>query len=849
MAYNEQTEISTISMINNITSEIQQNTHPIVLAIDVSGSVSLNNTYHTTIKLLNEKIKHIKQQSYILLWNHKFVIASDNDLMYVYEKQWGTGGTSTSAISNGLEKLNIKKPINLIIVTDGDVDLNDIEIADNKVKNLEKHHGLSITHMYGIIIGNNNNSSVLSPFFRACSFTIYNVNKSITGIVSSIIMTMNMIEKDEIFRCLDTISTIDELKSMYDNIIKLFTSMTMGLANPSLDSSILLVRNKILYIAKRIKTTAGIMNIPAVDVFTNSLTTSHTSTVEQMKEVFDAYYATFAGDELQSLINNLLALLDGKFSNIFDPTQIRKSMMTRTSVAIPVVKPSDLPPQVVDSTSSLATCPITLEYVDGKNMVILIKNSYCNIWNKLDKNTQDAIKTNPFVVLSSHVGELIKSALDHGISVEACNTMMDHNMVRSPITREECSGFLVLGNDIQSIKTANTALAKLVSNGTEIHGNINLWFYAIYILVDKIEWLQEMKPMILTQMKSRLMQPSSTTLSFSGLPTYVQFRGSLAAACFFNLHQPIFVKDVSKSSFRLNWSSSMHMMNLLEMANYQGIHLSNIKKYIVLLKTLAYLVNDVKKLHYPTFRIKYNTLTHKSITFGDVDYTPEFLINAKASNYVLYYVLFDGLLNHVPPVMKSFTDDVSPSFVFKLSQLIKNESVSIWDVAPSFELCDSFYSPIQLENVCNWTLNNDYTPALCQKTMRPYSVIDNGKHWTTSYCEKFNPDEKYMQHSKIFTPDGNTLRPVFAGYQYYINFVTKYGFYPKLADYATYVFNSLMNSQYAYHTIPKMSWLVDIITQYSKIVKSIHPNQFINITKISRERKIRRMMEIGDRRI
>ena len=229
-----------------------------------------------------------------------------------------------------------------------------------------------------------------------------------------------------------------------------------------------------------------------------------------------------------------------------------------------------------------------------------------------------------------------------------------------------------------------------------------------------------------------------------------------------------------------------------------------------------------------------------------------FLAKANESNYILHWVLFDGLQDTVPTLMDEFSKmdmpgwpAITASLVYNLSQLVTNESITMWDIAPPITAIPTLFDVIEPVQVINWPLavSADYSPELCPATMRPYSQTASGVHWTQAYCDTFNPDEKHMPNTAIFTPDGGSRRPVFTGYQHYLDFVNKYGFYPTLADYASYVFNTLKNGQHSYQTLPKLSWLVNIIRKYSQLTGGIPPAKFSALANASRNRADRRQIE------
>lgn len=148
-----------------------------ILAIDYSGSIRNKGNYHDYIK--NKILPYYFNQNRgdaIYLWETGFKKINYVELMNIIKNRGGKGGTNSSKIAEILNIESINNYKHLIIVTDGEVNQNEITKSDNIMKNI-KNIKLEFVSTFIIQTGGRCNLSVGAPYCRDIpNQTIYVLN-------------------------------------------------------------------------------------------------------------------------------------------------------------------------------------------------------------------------------------------------------------------------------------------------------------------------------------------------------------------------------------------------------------------------------------------------------------------------------------------------------------------------------------------------------------------------------------------------------------------------------------------------------------------------------------------------
>jgi hypothetical protein len=750
----------------------------------------------------------------------------------------GFGGTLTSCIAKYLESAKISDPVDIVVITDGQVDHGDIKKCDEILEKI----GIQFTSMTAFIVYSSQsvNVSVLAPFIRGNWHSrIYHVRNNEQ---MNCVFDVDQEKRFAVFEKLEHAATVEEIEQVFEHLLEIVTAMTMGKVRG--DSTL---RDKILRMTDRIKKNAShklSKNEEILRVFKN-LEDQKISTTDELKSVSEFYFANFCGGNFQEKINQLLLMCDGQLSNIFDPLEIRRQMLDRVSHKTEQTEEEEMKSIPIEEISPVH-CPITLED-DVKNVCVLIVEDEDNpkgVFGSIDKKGQDSIIRNTF--LGKFQSELVKKCIGNYVSLEA---FLEMDKYEDPFTRRKIIGYLVLGADHTSVKVSNHGIAKLLTGSNSLIGNPDIWFYNIYSMVknEQIKWLSPVKHMFEKQMIYRL-KNSKATISLSGLANYVQLKSNLANAIYFTLCQPLFVQNLENNSFPNFTSTVDEMLELLDLINYK-LPDKRLELYFQAMRLLTKLNFECKKIGYDQFRIKFDCIkfNHQHVPLESL--TPAYREFLEKNKQLHSYILLDGMQKKKPEFIYEFGENFD--LLYKLSRKITSENLSTFSIPLSMDDVEELFSPLDHSNVMeNWPLLKDGSeiiyPSICPKTMRPWSFVnDNQKYWKDAYIEHYN-QAKLFKDEEIFdnSEERRPSKHVLSINKYYSDFVESFGFYPNSFDLMTYAFNRLMNGQYEIRSLASLDF-EKVIAQYSAVIVAMNtsPEDFVKRIKNSRDRKERIKIE------
>lgn len=775
-----------------------------VFCVDISGSTEGFRSYH---KLSGEIFSQIKKDLHTVIgWDSAPKILSDSSYIDIQSRQKGFGGTYTSAIAAGLAQIPSTK-IDLIILTDGEVDTADIATCDRMLVDVSKRHTISsVTAFISSTVSVN--CSVLAPFLRGewNSRVFHHAGNTITPV-----HVMDLKERAELMNLVKTATTEAEINAVYDKLVTLLTAMTMGKrdGNPQMRSLILEMFARIKANIKANLSKASILATVEAEFFdTNDIT------AQSALKLYDWYQASFNGTEFQSKIDFLLNMCDGKLSHLFDPQQIRSAALQRATTNTAAQDDVQLA-QIVPSTKvTPIECPIMLD--SSANQCVMLKGT--PLFTDIPKSMQDAIMSNTFFATS--LSEFIKVRLDHGLSLEAYLQLP--NQSESPMTRDQICGVLVLGADPVSIAASNHAIGQMLMGKGGIIGNPDVWFYVIYhtIKSGNAPWLEAYLPMFENQLRYR-MEHSTCNISMSGLATHMQLKTKLAIALRFVLSQAEIGIPKDRSSFPTFSGSTHHIIRLLDL--YGCALSSKLVKYCTMVQTLSRLVSEVKQLHLPAFEEKYRALIGNFFHIKPENLTQIILNDATKNGWFTEFVPIDGTQTVLPPFAIDMSRDTL-NMTYNLARLIVDagtESTTAFTLLESvaYDDAEKFYlKPTPLAD--DWPLYlHPYSHVkddvkIHPRTLRP--VTFNGNiHWKSQFENHYNGDKHFTGIVFDSTPEQRPGGNVFCGTRMYGDFIETFGFHPTLSDFILYCYKTVKNSQYHHSTIPFVEFCESVIESYN----------------------------------
>lgn len=809
-----------ISKLFSFDKTMTSSNKKVIFCLDISGSTGGIRPYHDLSRQIYDSIKDL---SHIIIgWNSGYRILSDSEYMNIATSMRGFGGTMTSAIAYYLETL-VSQEIDLIILTDGQVEQSDIYRCDQVMQNVVSRN--KITSVSAFISSRSSvNCSVLAPFLRGDWTTNVNHHNQIVTIPTQVHF-IDATERNELIALVKTATSEDQINAIYDRLVSLLTAMTMGKrdGDPTMRSMILEMFKRIKDNVKKTLSQNSILS----QIETEFFDTKNIS-VDSARNLMNWYNTAFNGDEFQTKINFLLQMCDGKLSHLFDPSQVRAASLQRATVTTTAQSDTQLAQIVPSDTVTPIQCPIMLD--DSANMIVMLSGT--PLFNEIDKGMQDAIMSNTFFATS--LADQIKNRLDHAISLEAYLNLP--NQSQSPMTRNEICGCLVLGADDVSVKATNYALGKMILGKTGIIGNPDIWFYVIYHIIKSgnAPWLESTLPMFENQLRYRMMH-SNCTISMSGLPTHVQLKTKFGVSLRFVLSQVELDMKKEQSSFPIFSGSAQHIITLLKML---GCDIpQKLVKYCTVVHHLGRLVAEVKQTHLDPFKVKYRALIGNFHRIKMENLTQCVLDDALRNGWFYEYIPLDGTQTCLPDFASDMTTDMR-NLTYNLVQLITTESITTFTIMTYIKYDDVdklFVTPQPLEN--DWKLYqhpfkyDDHTVTIHPRTLRPVTY-DSGQHWMTQFNKYFNGD-KILSYGQVFN-----------GCHMYGKFINTFKIHPTLDDFVLYCYTRCKNSQHRHKTIPFVEFCQLVINFYD-FTRTIPIDTFITKYNASRNHDERIKLESG----
>jgi hypothetical protein len=808
--YTVSSTMSANKLDSNITQILGNLENKILYLFDCSGSVRNNAHYHDLLRQIFDSLSIKNHQ--IIGWNHVFYPMSDEQFITINNAMVGNGGTLTSAIAQYILTLPSDK-YDVVIVTDGIVDTQDIMTCDTLMSSISKK-GVNINSVISFICSNSRvNFSVLAPFLRnpGLAYVFHGTDSQSMILVH----TMNNKDRAEILAFVQNATTIDDITTIYDRLMSLLSTMMMGKTSP--DPSL---RSMICETFARIKSNIikSLVNSSESVTFQREFYETKNLTVDSVRRFVNWYKSASCMKDFTIKLNSLLQICDARLSTVFDPTEIRRAALARATIQ--TVAPSADQLVTIETTAdsqNIVECPVMMgsDYAMG----LMIKDG-APLFSRCDKAAQDFLMKNTFSAIgNTPLIELLKERMDHSISLQGyIGIMQAHKRVLSPTTRSPISVIIPLGADPVSVKAANYAIGQFVLGQNGIIGNPNVWFYICYHTIKNggAPWLESILPLMEKQLIYR-MDSARCQLSHSGLSIHIQANVSWGVALRFILSQIEIDMPKNDSSFPIFSSSIQHIITLLEM--YGCVLPESIYKYCTVVRYAGILVNECKRIHLDSFRVKYTSALIRNFYQVGANLSPEIRADAERNVWFYEYIPLDGQQTEIPAFATDLSADIR-ALMYNLASKFTTESTTVFTLMESVDyntIDNLFVHPVTPEN--DWLIYTNHVPfntRIHPETMRPYSFNKNGDKttdWKTSFVKFFNGDAHY--NKTIFSgPYGRPCSDVFCGSKMYASFIEKFRRHPTLDDFIMFCFATCKNSQYAHKTIPCVSFCEAVLSSF-----------------------------------
>ena len=204
------------------------------LGLDISGSTNQNKNYWETVKIIYEKYKITK----IIVWNTSAKIINSQELLEIIIKKSGDNGTSIYSFA--LKLINEKIKDNIILITDGKIDISDVYNTDI----LFESHNYKINNILCFNLHNGiYDYSVFAPFRRNNINYIYEKNT-----YSNTELKLEQYISLEDIKLINNIETIT-IETFHSNFIQIENSIIaqiMGKGNNELKIKLIQLKKRII---------------------------------------------------------------------------------------------------------------------------------------------------------------------------------------------------------------------------------------------------------------------------------------------------------------------------------------------------------------------------------------------------------------------------------------------------------------------------------------------------------------------------------------------------------------------------------------------------------------------------
>ena len=212
-----------------------------LFVVDDSGSVFEQGIYFAKVRQLFLYYYNIERGDKFYIWNNDYFEKTYDEIFEFLEEMDGVQGTLSSLIA---KIANVERENNfehLIIITDGDVKEDEVDLSDKLVKEYKINFSFVSTYIIDTT-GEKLNESVGCPYSRNCPGSTFIVLKD-----GSQKEKASLLKEDlEIFEQIENIKTFEEFNSKYYNIFRAIRAKCLGKkSDTQLKEKFLNFKNKI----------------------------------------------------------------------------------------------------------------------------------------------------------------------------------------------------------------------------------------------------------------------------------------------------------------------------------------------------------------------------------------------------------------------------------------------------------------------------------------------------------------------------------------------------------------------------------------------------------------------------
>lgn len=752
-----------------------------IIAYDCSGSTNQAAGYHSTTRTIVKNVLSTTSMEKIrvIIWNETFKHSSLHDLDRINSKQFGSGGTSSSMIAKALLEDSTLKDIRLIVISDGEVDIGEVDRTEMAMQALPK--GL-VKDAQIHLIGRDVNMSVSCAFTRNCPHTVNVYDQD--GTLQDAKGVAVQLEDLQLLDNLSSLVTLEDIEIKLPAIERAITARMMGRAGDSnLASALVEMRKRV--VSARAKQQGSKNEVK--EFIQNVRTGKIEDALVGLKAITTNYFQPeFVELGLEERISRLVSACEGSLRHVFTKTGVRALKLDRATLA----NPMDVETLDPDMNGSTFPCPLTLEMETDMILLFAAGEKEEDILSQLDVKVVDNCIQCPLAALGNvELMDMLMNRIDVAVSLQSIQESMKHGrpfMDQSPFTRRSLVGGLALGESAEHAKATDWTIARALTKEAKILGNPDLWFAVLWMTMEqhwdaKFERLGvEVRDQLRRHMLWRLRNRTSFA-SLQGLSHVVTTRLPLDCAIWFTLascasHGSNIPVPATSDPLRAH---VMHMEPLLRLSTLAGLRLPNgVEQHGKRLRVLLHMLGWVKREE-KGFRD-----TIRALSQAHIRIRPQFLQECmvKCERYIPKRFLFvDGpvTVKQRIEVMQS----LPPTYLYlPVTELVHfagmvKPSQSANEVSFAFNASWPGQQQVVTDEWTTGKIPVDFSVPICPLTLRPYSVLPRtNRTWREAAGNRYGSTDLLL-----------------STYKWMEDFIFKYNAYPvNVETFLVFMYNRIV---------------------------------------------------------
>ena len=703
---------------------------------------------------------------------------------------------------------------NFILITDGEVGDNSVQICDKTFEEADKKQGFrynkSICFLASTSYGDLN-MSVTCPFSRNCESQVFTKKRG-----EEIKALVQYTAQD--YKILDSLEeiTLENFEEKYDLIEGLIIALNMGKeGNIPLKNQLVTMKNRMVKELSKKMTNEVDYGQQMREYLEKD---NFQAAIEIAGVMSKAYFSDDTTTDIEKKVSHLINLcgdLRGKYSI----GQIKSNKMATAQTANEGKLDKEV--EISDLSKNPIECPIIL---DEDVPQILIDECDPFLLN-VEKHIVDDIAACPLRILNYPE---LKAKFKASISTFTGVKYSD-KLLKNPFTQNRLLGAIPLGTHKSHVAVGNYTIAKLIAGG-KIMGNLNMYYAVIWYLISEgeIQFLNEIKPNVTEHLIFRL-KNSKSMASMCGQAQFVTTQIPSDVAVWYCVSSGYLNQPTDRDTFRFHFPNMEPMIKITKALGYpldKGLksHFLRTKTLMVMLSRFKKFTTQEKKEFKTWCRGFYQRgffidSTKVEAKFKELEVCPSFIPIDGEPEPDQSKRMYEKFPNYCL--------DLSPEELYYISTLLDAQK-SAADIFLNYNLV----APPLPKAEINWCYGVDYKdPSKVNfnpKTLRPFYTVE-GRTWEEVATECFKVD---------------SVQKLFSGCKLLLNYIEKYSKRPEFIELVLFYYNRLIEAGKK-TTLPFLTeiWSQELAEKFIKASEDKSVQEILALVEKSRPIETRIKME------